>query len=188
VRSKLSQVEEFIEKLSKMLKPTSEEQGANAAVAVLLRAADVDIEVLLVKRVESPTDFWSGQVGLPGGKRDVKDESLKQTVVRETLEETGIDVLHACRFLGVMEASTSAGRLDMKVLPFVVLVEQKVSVRLSKAELEGFMWTKLWRLSRHKGTAKFSFGKVPAYIVDGYVVWGLTYRILEDLVRILESA
>jgi 8-oxo-dGTP diphosphatase len=188
VRSKLSQVEEFIEKLSKALKPTSEEQDANAAVAVLLRAADVDIEVLLVKRVESPTDFWSGQVGLPGGKRDVKDESLKQTVVRETLEEIGIDLRVGCRFLGVMEASTSAGRLDMKVLPFVVFVEEKVSVKLSKAELEGYAWMRLRELSRHKGTAKFSFGKVPAYIVGDYVVWGLTFRILEDLIRILETA
>jgi len=40
-------------------------------------------------------------------------------------------------------------------------------------------------LRRSKGTANFSFGEVPAYFVEGNVVWGLTYRILERFTQIL---
>jgi len=177
----------YLEKLQKALKPPSEEQGANAAVVLLLRAAGEDFEVLLVKRVENPTDHWSGQVAFPGGKRDEKDETLKQTIIRETREETSVDLLRDGRFLGVMPASTSAGR-RVKVLPFVVFLEREVSISLEKEELEGFVWARLGDIAKGKGTARFSFGNVPAFFVDGYVVWGLTYRILGDFIRILESA
>lgn len=89
-----------IKKLSKTLKPISEEQDAEAAVALILKLRNHDIKILLVKRVENPADPWSGQVALPGGKRDAKDQNLKKTVVRETLEETNINLLHRCQFLG----------------------------------------------------------------------------------------
>ena len=169
----MSHVEEYLAKLSHALKPILEEQDAGAAVALLLRVSSQDFEVLLVKRVENPTDFWSGQVALPGGRREVRDESLKQTAIRETLEETGNDLNHDCRFLGVLEASTPAGR-RVKVLPFVFFLEREVSVRLNRSELEGFVWVELEDLIKHKGTAKFSFGEFPAYIVENYVIWGLT--------------
>ena len=155
------------------MKPILEEQDAGAAVALLLRVSSQDFEVLLVKRVENPTDFWSGQVALPGGRREVRDESLKQTAIRETLEETGIDLNHDCRFLGVLEASTSSGR-RVKVLPLVFFLEREVSVRLNRSELEGFVWVESEDLIKHKVTAKFSFGEFPAYIVENYVIWGLT--------------
>lgn len=176
----------YLEKLQKALKPTSEEQGANAAIVLLLRAAGEDFEVLLVKRVENPTDHWSGQVALPGGKRDENDEALKQTIIRETREETSVDLLRDCRFLGVMPASTSAGR-RVKVLPFVVFLEREVSIGLEKG-IGGFAWVRLGDIGKGRGTARFSFGKVPAFLVDGYVVWGLTYRILDDFIRVLELA
>ena len=75
------------EKLSKTLKP-AEDLDAGAAVVVLLRAADQEFQVLFVKRAEKLTDPWSGQTAFPGGKRDPEDKDLKETVVRETLEET----------------------------------------------------------------------------------------------------
>lgn len=181
----MSRAEKYLAKISHMLKSVPEEEGAGAAVALLSRASGQDFEVLLVGRVENPTDFWSGQVALPGGRREVQDEHLKQTAIREALEETGIDLNHDCRFLGVLEASTSAGR-RVKVLPFVFFLEHEVSVRLNRSELEEYAWAELKDLIEHKGTAKFSFGEFPAFIIDNYVVWGLTYRILENFFQVLE--
>lgn len=174
-----------IEKLSKVLKPVSEGQDANAAVALFLKPMDRDLEVFFVKRVENPNDPWSGQMALPGGKRDAKDQNLKQTVVRETLEETNINLLDHCRFLGVMETQRSASRPEMRILPFVVLLEHESTIELNE-ELEGFVWISLGELVQHKGTVKFSFGDFPAYIVGNSVIWGLTYRILEKLIDTLE--
>ena len=168
-----------------MLEPASEGQDANAAVALLLKPVDQDLKVLFVKRVENPADPWSGQMAFPGGKRDAKDQNLKQTVVRETLEETNINLLDRCRFLGVMETLRSKQRPEMKILPFVVLLEHEPSIKLNE-ELEGFVWISSEELVKHKGTVKFSFGEFPAYIVGNSVIWGLTYRILEKFVHTLK--
>jgi len=174
-----------IEKLSKVLKPVSEGQDADAAVALLLKRVNQTLKVLFVKRTENPADPWSGQMAFPGGKRDAKDQNLKQTVVRETLEETNINLLDRCRFLGVMETLTSTRRPEMKILPFVVLLEHEPSIKLNE-ELERFVWISPEELVHHKGTVKFSFGEFPAYIVGNSVIWGLTYRILEKFVHTLE--
>ena len=182
--SKLRYVDS-IKKLSKVLKPALEGQDAGAAVVLLLKTTDKDLRILFVKRAENPADPWSGQMALPGGKRDATDQSLKQTVVRETLEETNINLLDRCRFLGVMETLTSTPRPEMKIVPFVVLLEHEPSIKLNE-ELERFVWISPEELVRHRGTVKFSFGEFPAYVVGNIIIWGLTYRILEIFVHILD--
>jgi 8-oxo-dGTP pyrophosphatase MutT (NUDIX family) len=84
-----------IERLSRVLKPVSAEQDADAAVALLLNHANEGFRILFVKRAENPVDPWSGQMAFPGGKRNSEDLSLRQTVVRETLEETNVNLLRA---------------------------------------------------------------------------------------------
>jgi 8-oxo-dGTP diphosphatase len=169
---------DIIRKLSVALRPVSEGQDGDAAVALLLKLADKDLKILFVKRAENPADPWSGQMAFPGGRRDAADRSLKQTVVRETLEETSINLLHRCRFLGVMESQKSTARPEMKIVPFVVLLEHESSIKLNE-ELEKFVWISPEELDHHRSTVKFSFGEFPAYVVGNIVIWGLTYRILE---------
>lgn len=175
-----------VERLSKMLKPTSENLDANAAVVVLLRATDQDFQVLFVKRAENSGDPWSGQTALPGGKRDTKDRDLKAIVVRETLEETRINLLVGCRFLGAMEPVRSTQKPEMKILPFVVLLEKEQAIKLNE-ELTEYFWTPLKELAKHKGTVKFSFGEYPAYIIENHIIWGLTYKILHNLLSLSSS-
>lgn len=168
----------IIETLSRTLKPPSKVQNADAAVAFLLKPANQDFRILLVKRVESLYDPWSGQMALPGGKCNPKDRNIKQTVIRETLEETNINLLHRCLFLGVLENMRSTVKPNLLVAPFVILLEHEPTIILNE-ELEGHLWFPLNRLQECKGTAKFPFGEVPAYFVNDNVVWGLTYRIFE---------
>jgi len=175
-----------VERLSKALKPVTDEQNANAAVALLLKPQNGGFNVLFVKRVENLADPWSGQMAFPGGKRDVKDADLKQTVVRETMEETGINLLDRCRFLGVLSALSSRPRPDLRVLPFVVLLEHEPLIKLSAKELEGFVWISLDEIIKHRGSAKLSFGEVPAFVVGSIVIWGLTYRMLENFLDIFQ--
>jgi len=172
--------------LSRALRSVFDEQGANAAVAVLLKREEGDFSVFFVKRVENPVDPWSGQMAFPGGKRDLKDLNLKQTVVRETLEETGINLLEGCRFLGVLTALRSEPRPDLCILPFVVFVEYEPRVRLNRKELEDSYWIPFRELVQGKGFVKFDFGEFPAYHVRKEVIWGLTYKILENLFTVLK--
>lgn len=175
-----------MEKLSKTLRPVTDEQDANAAVALLLKPKNRDFDVLFVKRVENLADPWSGQMAFPGGKRDVKDANLVATVVRETLEETGVNLLDRCRFLGVLTALSSRPRPELKVLPFVVLLEHEPLIKLSAKELEGFVWISLNEIIKHRGSARLSFGEVPAFVVGSIVIWGLTYRALENFIDVLQ--
>ena len=173
-------------KLSMMLKQTSKNLDANAAVVVLLRAVDQDFQVLFVKRAEKTSDPWSGQTALPGGKRNPEDRNLKETVVRETFEETTINLLESCRFLGTIEPVRSTQKPEMKILPFVILLHRDQAIKLNE-ELTEYFWAPLKELAKHKGTVKFSFGKYPAYIIENHIIWGLTYKILQNLLSLFSS-
>ena len=175
-----------IEELSKNLRAVSDEQDANAAVALLLRIERESPCVLFVMRVQNSRDPWSGQMALPGGKREAKDKDLKETVIRETLEETNIR-LDNSRFLGVMSTFQSKPRPEIRILPFVILVRDEPSIKLNKKELKQYFWISLDELARNRTTAKFSFGEVPAFIVRSNVIWGLTYRIIECLIHGLKT-
>jgi len=174
-----------IERLSRVLKSASAEQDADAAVALLLKHANEHFEIFFVKRVENPVDPWSGQMAFPGGKRGPEDRNLMQTVVRETLEETSIHLLDRCRFVGVMTALTSTRRPEMKVLPFVFLLQHEPTIKLNKEELERYVWISVEELFRNEGIAKFGFGEFPAYIIGDSIIWGLTYRILKGFERLI---
>ena len=167
------------------MKPISKEQGANAAVALLLKPKLDDFDLLLVKRVENPSDTWSGQMALPGGKLESKDANLKETVTRETLEETGVK-LNEHRFLGVLNSIKSEPKPDFMILPFVVLLEQDPMLKLNEAELEAFIWVPYEEIIKCQGTAAFRFGEVPAYVLSDAVVWGVTYKILNEFVEAVE--
>jgi len=177
----------IVERLSRRLKPITDEQDANAAVALILKPKGDDLNALFVKRVENLADPWSGQMAFPGGKRDFGDANLKATVVRETFEETGINLLDCCRFLGVLTALSSRPRPDLRVLPFVVLLEREPLIKLNEKELEGFVWIPLHEIISHRRSAKVSFGEVPAFVVGSIVIWGLTYRMLENFIDVLQS-
>lgn len=176
-----------VERLSKALRPITDEQNANAAVAMLLKPVNHGLKTLFVKRVENLADPWSGQMAFPGGKREGPDANLMETVVRETLEETGINLLDRCHFLGVLTAQSSRPRPDVKVLPFVILLEHEPLIQLSPKELKEFVWISLDEILKHRGSARLSFGgEVPAYVISNIIIWGLTYRALEDFLEIFK--
>ncbi len=179
---------EAIDHLTRVLAPASDDPAANAAVALLLQKGDEDLRVLLVKRAENPSDSWSGQMALPGGRRDAADRDLLDTVAREVAEETNIHVREGGRFLGVLPLHQSQRRPDLTVRPFVVLLEQEPSIQVRAGEVERFLWVSLNDLIQKEGSVTFSFGERPAYTVGPYVVWGLTYRILHHFIDHLTTS
>ncbi|MCW4006418.1 MAG: CoA pyrophosphatase [Candidatus Bathyarchaeota archaeon] len=176
---------QVVEELSKVLKPFAGNQDASAAVALMIKPTKEDLEFLLVKRVQNPHDPWSGHMALPGGKRDLNDADLLETVVRETFEETGID-LRGGRLLGVCSVVCSERRPDMWVLPFVFLVKGEPQVKLSRGELETFVWASCGRLEESRGTACVGAREVCAFVLGENVVWGLTYRILDEFIQTIK--
>jgi 8-oxo-dGTP pyrophosphatase MutT (NUDIX family) len=169
-----------IAQLSRRLEPLGNEQDANASVALIMSPEKEDFAILFVRRIENHSDPWSGQIGLPGGKREIHDKNLQECVIREAFEETEID-LHNGRFLGLLRPIQPANKQGLLVLPFVILFQNKPLIKLSEKELDSFFWVSLQQLNRSRKTIKTGSLRVPAYIVGKNVIWGLTYRIIESL-------
>ena len=166
-----------------------------AAVAILIRIGETgEPELFFIQRAEYEGDPWSGHVAFPGGRAEPGDESLVHTAMRETLEETEIDLREGCQLLGVLDdLHPRTSRLPAVVVrPFVFLVSG-VSEPVLSAEVAGAFWVPLsvlldrsvWRDTTVKAgdveISRFAFHH------EGYVVWGMTERILSSLLEMVSS-
>jgi 8-oxo-dGTP pyrophosphatase MutT (NUDIX family) len=162
-----------------------------ASVALVLRARD-PLEFLLIKRAESERDPWSGHMALPGGRRDPTDVDLMGTAMRETREETGMDLEAIGRPLGRLdEVTPSSPHLPkLTITPFVFAVDATVEARVASREVESVHWVNASTLhaAEMRSTIVIPLPGgargFPSFLVDGEHVWGLTYRILERFLQL----
>jgi 8-oxo-dGTP pyrophosphatase MutT (NUDIX family) len=157
-----------------------------AAVSVMLTGRHAP-KTLLIKRAERIGDPWSGQVAFPGGKFQEGDKSVRDTAVRETLEEVGVDLATCSEFLGYFRPfRTHTGNMD--VVPTLFLLKGDVQVRTND-EVTSHLWVELERLMSDEAGATYILRQggesreVPAFRVGDYVVWGLTQRIISALLE-----
>lgn len=104
--------------------------------------SDVDNKrkILLVRRSATETEF-AGLYELPGGGSETDlDATILDTVVRETIEETGLKVVHTLASFNGFEYETKNG----KSIQFNFLVEVEegagVEVKLNPEEHDAFVW------------------------------------------------
>jgi 8-oxo-dGTP pyrophosphatase MutT (NUDIX family) len=165
-----------------------------AAVVLLLRETPAGLEMLLIKRAERDDDPWSGHVALPGGREEPSDASLQHTALRETKEETGIDLEHDGEVLGVLEPLHPQARpMAVVVQPFVAALRKEAALVTSDEVAEAF-WVPLTTFTgpdtatesdvRVNGTDI----RVPSFRHGQYVIWGLTERIIRQLLVLLAPA
>jgi 8-oxo-dGTP pyrophosphatase MutT (NUDIX family) len=166
-----------------------------AAVAVVFRDVNDIIELLLIKRSEHAGDPWSGHVALPGGRQEPGDATLQDTALRETLEETGIDIARDGHVLGTLDELRPRTPVlpPIIVTPFVAVVPAVVTIQPSDEVADAF-WVPLSALSdpavavESEITARGSRWRVPSYQLGAHVVWGMTERILNNLLAIIDAA
>jgi 8-oxo-dGTP pyrophosphatase MutT (NUDIX family) len=145
-----------------------------------------DPAVLLLKRAVRAGDRWSGHIGLPGGRRDPGDGDLLATAVRETREETGLRLTPA-DLLGELDdlGPRAAGAPQIAVRPFVFGLSRRLPVEPC-TEVAGHFWFPLGELRAH-GVREVDVPEMPrkvrAYLFGEHVIWGLTHRILEQLLE-----
>ena len=162
-----------------------------AAVALVLLEGPQGLEILLIRRAERADDPWSGQIALPGGRYDVGDRDLFATAVRETREETGVD-LSAAERLGVLDDlhPRTPTLPPVVVRPFVFALTRRAGL-VPSDEVQRAFWLPLGRLSDpgvRRAVTLTLHGAVrtfPAYLVDDELIWGLTERILTPFVDLL---
>lgn len=153
-----------------------------AAVAIVFSKEGGSL--LLIERAEREGDPWSGQIAFPGGKMQAGDTDMKGVAVREAREELAITLDSDAEFLGYLRPfRTHTG--DMEVVPSVFVLTKEV-VPKPNGEVASFKWIGLKALEEGKGASltlerEGGLAKVPAYSVDGYTIWGLTHRIIMEM-------
>ncbi len=173
--------------------PRPPEGHAEAAVSLILRTA-TELELLLIKRAESERDPWSGHMALPGGRRESIDPDLAGTAIRETAEETGVQLRSFGWPLGRLDqVSPTSKRLPrLTIVPYVFGVPDQVSASVNSPEIESVMWVELSTLRDPAtlGTTTIDLPggskAFPCFQVGGHAVWGLTFHILTGFLEVFE--
>jgi len=157
-----------------------------AAVAMVLRERNGAVEMLFIKRAVHEGDPWSGQVGLPGGRRDDGEADLADTVVRETREELGLDIHVHGELIGALDELRPRTPLLPPVIvrPYVAILRDTPAFVLS-SEVASHFWVPLSALfdpANTRNTRVQTRGTFwmwrDAIHYDAHVIWGLTERIL----------
>ena len=181
--------EASVERLRKFLLPLELAEAElkakpAAAVMILLREGSESLEVLLGERRKREGDPWSGQVGLPGGRHHTEDGTLLTTALRETREEVGIDLNGRAEVLGHMAPRAPGNKPELLVVPFVALATSSLEPSPGP-EMTAVFWVPLAQLPATQGKTLVPtiLGElyVPSYTYGERLIWGFTYRVLEEL-------
>lgn len=159
-----------------------------AAILLALRTRlDGEPELLMIKRADAEGDPWSGHIACPGGRMEPDDRDLEVTAVRETREETGVDIERDGRVLGHLDdiSPRSPFLPPIVIRPYVALVRADVQVTPSH-EVASAFWVPLSALRERAawGTAVVeTMGRertVSVFQHGEFTVWGLTERVLRQ--------
>ena len=158
--------------------------GEAAVRAPVYRDGDGRLRMVLIRR--GPRGVHGGQLALPGGRREPGDATLRETALRETEEEIGLEPaqvevvaalpivmtattgFHIAPFLGRLLAPPAPWRRQELEIAEVIEVDV---VELAGAHGEEEMHFPSWPAPR----------RVPFYRVGEHKLWGATYRIVQPL-------
>lgn len=156
-----------------------------AAVMLILKQEKDGYSILFIKRTESSEDVFSGHMAFPGGKMKEEDENKLRTAVRETFEETGIDLSRDGRIIGELDDfyPVNPRANHYVVTPFVALLTEYTEINPNEEVAEA-VWIPLSHMKdertleiriveKNKISAKDYF-----FRYKDYVIWGMTGRIL----------
>ncbi len=188
----LSQALPSVESALRMDPPS--EGRHEAAVSLVLRDGPV-LEILLIERARSERDPWSGDIALPGGRREPRDNHLLDTALRETEEETGVTLSRTGLPLGYLSRidTRNPSLPALAITPFLFGFVPECASEGCSREVVSVFWLPPSQLlgPEAQSTLRIEFQEgpleFPCIEVAGHTVWGLTYRILTDFSRILST-
>lgn len=134
----------------------------------------------------------SNQVGFPGGRVEPLDEDLEQTALRETEEEVGIprNDVKVLKKLTRLYIPPS----NFWVHPYVGLLEKTPSLVMQEDEVEEIIEVDLEHfldennmITEVLSTSYAENIEVPAFKLNGHVVWGATAMMLSELKDLLRK-
>jgi 8-oxo-dGTP pyrophosphatase MutT (NUDIX family) len=162
---------------------------------LILEEQPSGLNVLLIERSTNTNDYWSGQIGLPGGRTETIDTSPQHTAERETREEIGLD-LSTTQFLGRLD-DIAPGGLKIVISCFVYAVNDHPVLRPDKSEIADAFWIPARELKNPARISSVEFifrnrlRRFPALRVaddKGQPLWGITYNLLRKFNKVVHNA
>jgi 8-oxo-dGTP pyrophosphatase MutT (NUDIX family) len=159
--------------------------------AVLLALSDANDPELLYTLRSSKVSSHGGEVSFPGGMHELADESLEQTALRESYEETGLKS-EDVRIIGTLD--TTVSRFNVSVTPYVGVVPVDTALNSDSDEIDAcfkvplsfFLEDKRFRNDFiERGDESFF---MPAYKYDSFIIWGLTAMITVNFLNLTLDA
>jgi len=160
---------------------------------VMLLLYDKSGELNIVFTLRKQYDgVHSGQMSFPGGKKDIGDNDMIETALRETKEEIGVG-REKIKVMGKL-SELYIPPSNFLVYPVVGFAEQIEGFNPQKEEVEriveipvSFFLDKAninlrTEIKLFNGTVV----NVPAYVFGQYIIWGATAIILSEFTYILE--
>jgi 8-oxo-dGTP pyrophosphatase MutT (NUDIX family) len=163
-----------------------------SAVMVLLYEKNDEVYIAFTQRHEYD-GAHSGQISLPGGKKDNEDIDLKATAIRETLEEIGItvpreNIISSLTWLYVPPS-------NFIIYPFVSYLNELPNFVKEEKEVKEILEIRLQDFLNNAHKKKYLYKneklgisfESPSYDINGKTIWGATAMILSELIHIIES-
>jgi 8-oxo-dGTP pyrophosphatase MutT (NUDIX family) len=127
----------------------------------------------------------AGEISFPGGRQDPEDADLSVTALREAEEEIGL-AREAVTLIGTLPA-VSTFATNYRIHPFVGTIAPEQRWLPSPREVDAVLELPLETLRESRTRTEIerrgiSF-ETDAYVLDGHLIWGATFRILEDLLE-----
>jgi 8-oxo-dGTP pyrophosphatase MutT (NUDIX family) len=167
---------------ARKLTPTPRE----SAVLILIHPHQGDAGITLIKRPVY-NGVHSGQMAFPGGKKDVGDESLLHTALREVHEEVGIQLPTESNYFVLNEIFIPPSQL--LVQPFATVLNEIPNFIPDENEVAALVPIPLAHFGAKMKTERIDIfmphiqqtKSVPAIRYDDYLIWGATAMMLFEL-------
>ena len=162
-----------------------------AAVNIVLYLKNNEWYFPLMVRSTNERDRHSGQISLPGGKREGTDRSFEETAKRETSEEMGIEE-HYIRIIREM-SPIYIPPSNFYVRPFVSYTKKNPQFILQEAEaveLIEFPVSSILELTEQPEMMALPSTRgveVPVINFNGYIIWGATSMILSEFSKLMKN-
>ena len=153
--------------------------------AVLIPIFEKELSILFTLRTQN-VKHHKGQVSFPGGRYDDDDKNIIETALRETQEEVGIE-RNEIKLLGRLNSTVTIS--NYHVVPIVGLIRKIIPIRTNTLEVEHCFFAPLEELLKPENYLKGNFDGffLPYYKFSNFKIWGITGRILTDLINRIRS-
>ena len=159
-------------------------QIRNSAVLIALINATDNVYIPLIQRPVYK-GAHSGQISLPGGRKEPEDVDLKATALREAMEEISLDPTKVKILRSMTKLYVPASK--HMIFPFLGYIDHEVSLKPDKKEVDEILcWPVNDLFKETEWTIFKQYGlKVPYFNYKDKIIWGATAMILSELKELI---